>query len=215
MAGVRSSLSLYELVKAQYSSRLSVNHRKAMSWLSRAMELTALDAAKPVRVFSSFQSMQFFLPVLERYKKLAQHARIFVYGYPDITPPPIEGITYVFLKPDDLLVKEWFIIVNSPDFCNALITEEQDYALKTPHGRRVFRGVLTYERDLVQRLDAILSEQIDASQIAVTPTASLNRALAMKMVERLQEATRQVQQDVVLTRELNLIINQYIKPILA
>lgn len=209
-------VSLYALVKEQNANRLSVNHRQTMSWLSRAIELTALETPHPVRIFSSFQSMQFFLPVLARYRKLSQRARIVVYGYPDVMPPQVEGISYVELSADDPLMKEWFIIVNSPDFCNALITEEQSNRANTPHNRRTFKGLLTYDRRVVQQMDDLLSEQDQV--IESNPQKSMNpsqRSLLMTMVGHLHYAVRRFQHDPILTRELVGIINQYIDPALV
>lgn len=206
--------SLYAMVKDRNVNRLSVNHRKTMSWLSRAIELSALNAAAPLRIHSSFQSMQFFLPVIERYKKLGERAAVFVYGYPDITPPPIEGIAYVPLGDDDPLIKEWFIIVNGPDFCNALITEEQSALPNTPHLRRIFKGMLTYEREMVQRMDDALSQQNDVPLPTRHYATPAQRALIMHMVGHLQDATRRMSHDPVVLRELSAIINQYITPAL-
>ncbi len=131
MIGVNSHQSLFALVKNQNENRMSVNHRKTMSWLSRSIEMTALKATGPVRIFSGFQSMQFFMPVLKRYSDLAQSGKVFVYGYPDVIPPLDNGITYVRLDEDDPLVKEWFVVVNSPDFCIALVTEEIGFERST------------------------------------------------------------------------------------
>src|ERR1700694_681971 len=161
MIGVNSYQSLFAVVKDYPANRLAVNHRRTMSWLSRAMELTALECQSPVRIFSGFQSMKFYLPVRKRYEELSEKgAQVFIYGYPDITPPMHKGITFVKLEADDPLVKEWFIVVNSPNFSNALLTEDQD-GLDVPHNRRRFKGLLTYERDVVQRLDDLLSRQIN------------------------------------------------------
>ena len=213
MIGVNFQQSLFAMVKDQASNKMSVNHRKTMSWLSRAIELTALKSSKPVRIFSGFQSMQFFLPVLKRYTQLAQQAEVYIYGYPDIMPPAVDGIHYVQLAENDPLVKEWFIVVNSPDFCNALVTEDEA-GLSVPHDRRRFKGLLTYDRAIVQRLDDALSRQIDLPIIDKGKIDS-RRTLVIDMVSVLQDTSRRVTSDTSLTRELSLIINQYITPILT
>jgi len=212
MLGVKFQQSLFALVKDQASNKLSVNHRKTMSWLSRAIELTALQASSPVRVFSGFQSMQFFLPVLNRYTRLAQKAEVYIYGYPDVMPPTVPGIHYVQLVENDPLVKEWFIVVNSAEFCNALVTEDEA-GLSVPHERRRFKGLLTYDRATIQRLDDALSRQIDLPAENMGKINS-RRTLVIDMVNTLQDASRRVQNDTTLSRELSLIINQYIAPVI-
>ena len=210
MIGVNFQQSLFGMVKDEANGKLSVNHRKTMSWLSRAIELTALQATGPLRIFSGFQSMQFFLPVMKRYTKLAERAEVFIYGYPDIVPPPIPGLRYIKLEQDDPLVKEWFIVANSPDFCNALVTEDEA-GLSVPHNQRRFKGLLTYDHTLIQRLDDALSAQI------ALPTKDQGRlntrqTMIMTMVSTLQDASYRALNDSSLNRELNQIINQYISP---
>jgi len=210
MIGVNFQQSLFALVKDQAANKMFVNHRKTMSSLSRAIELTALKASNPVRIFSGFQSMQFFLPVLTRYTQLAQRAEVYIYGYPDITPPTVNGIHYVQLAEDDPLVKEWFIVVNSPDFCNALVTEDEA-GLSVAHDRRRFKGLLTYDRTIVQQLDDALSRQISLP-VENKGRIDIRRTLVIDMVNTLQGTSRRMQSDTSLTRELNQIINQYITP---
>jgi len=214
MIGVSYYQSLFAMVKEQDAKRMSVNHRKTMSWLSRAIELTALKANGTVRIFSGFQSMQFFLPVRARYEQLAeQGAQVFVYGYPDIVPPMDSRITYVQLDKEDPLVKEWFIVVNSPDFSNALLTEDES-GLNTPHERRRFKGLLSYDRDMVQGLDDALSSQIRVPHVQPSAMSALERQMMMLMVENLQDASRRMMHDATVTRELGAITNQYISPAL-
>ncbi len=209
MIDLSSHQSLFALVKDNPSERLPVNHRKTMSWLSRAIELVALKAEPPVRVFSGFQSMQFFLPVMARYEQLAARAQVYVYGYPDITPPAKDNINYVRLEKDDPLVNEWFIVVDSPNFCHALVTEDQS-GLSQPHERRTFKGLLSYERGLVARLDEALSRQIRVPLADPTEMTRPQRVLVMDFVGHLQRAIQEHRNDPVLLRELNLIVNRYL-----
>jgi hypothetical protein len=54
------------------------------------MELPALEAVEPIQIFGGFQRLQYFLPVAARFAKLAEHAEVYVLGFPDVTPPLID-----------------------------------------------------------------------------------------------------------------------------
>jgi DICT domain-containing protein len=209
-----SHVSLYETVKHSSTERITVAHRKTMSWLSRAIELTALNASRPMQIFSGFQSMQFFLPVAKRYSELAQHADVYVFGFPDVTPPLIKNVHYIPLAKDDPLVLEWFIVVKSPNFSNALVTQDQT-GLDTPHARRVFRGMLTYDLHEVNALTQMLAGKLSLTLDPEQTIPIMERMNLMNMVKHLNYAIARESTDVVMLRELTSIVNRYIEPAMA
>lgn len=209
------SFSVYHLLHGDYLQQASVSHRKTMSILSHAIEIMALESPQPVRVFSSFQSMSFFLPLVDFYRDLAARAEhVYVFGQIDTELPVIDNVSYIGLEPDALLYREWFIVASSPTTALALVTEDQT-SPDTPHRLRTFKGILTYDRPLINQLQTALSDAVGTEpQRSVTGliNSQMQRQQMVKMLTHLQESARTYTYNALLARELYGIINRYIKP---
>ena len=155
------NFSVYGLVDRTRQDSAEMNHRITMTVISNEIEnATLLDNADNI-IFSGFQRMSRFLPQVERYRQIAQRAEaVYVFGVPDVTPPPIENITYVPLKENQQLFKEWFLVSYGQDYFSALATEELTH-IDDPDPDRIFKGVWTFELDLVHILFEWLSATTD------------------------------------------------------
>lgn len=149
--------SVYRLVNRSPSDTAVMSNRRTMSVISREIEnATLIDQADNV-IFSSFQYLSRFLPQEARYRELAKTAKqVYVFGVPDVEVPYIEGITYIPLKPEDQLAKEWFLISYGKDYFSALATEELTNFHAPDHTRK-FRGVWTFDLAMVNILHEWLS----------------------------------------------------------
>jgi DICT domain-containing protein len=155
------SFSVYGLVKRTQEKQATLSHRRTMTIISHEIEnATLIDGANTV-IFSGFQRLSKFLRQTERYERIAQNAKaIYVFGEGDVMPPPIQNVTYVPLKPDDHLVKEWFLVSYGQDYYSALATEELT-SIDDPDPDRVFKGLWTYDINLVQILYEWLAMSVD------------------------------------------------------
>lgn len=149
--------SVYGLVKRSLRDKAVLNHRRTMSVISNEIEnATLIDNASTV-VFSSFQRMSRFLPQEKRYRELASKGKhVYVFGEVDCDLPTIANLSYVPLKPTDLLSKEWFIVSFGHDYFSALATQELSN-IDDPDEKRVFKGVWTFDVFVVGILHEWLS----------------------------------------------------------
>lgn len=167
VAVIDPKFSVYELVERVEKQSTLLRHRRTMSLISYEIEnATLMDGAK-TRVFSSFQVMSKFLPQEKRYRKLARQAEsVYVFGVPDITPPKIDGITYIYLNKTDALAKEWFLVSYGPDYASALATHELS-KLEDPDHERVFKGLWTFDERIVSILEEWLTSAVDAPPLII------------------------------------------------
>jgi len=154
---VDPTFSVYALTKRGMQNTALMSHRKTMSIVSNEIEnATLMDNANGV-IFSSFQRMSRFLPQADRYHQLASKSEhVYVFGIVDCDLPNIDNLTYVPLKPDDQLAKEWFLVSFGYDYFTALATEELTH-IDDPDHLRHFKGVWTYDIFLVGILHEWLS----------------------------------------------------------
>ncbi len=167
---VNPDVSVYALVDRLPQQATFVNHRRTMSIISNEIEnATLLDSAS-TRIFAGFQFFSKFIPQIKRYERQATRAEsIYVFGVPDITPPPITGIRYMRLTPEAQLAREWFVVSYGRDYLSALATEEQS-RFTDPDDQRVFRGIWSFDPDLVVLLHDWLSNLVNAPDLHIDET---------------------------------------------
>ena len=153
-----AQLSLYELLSAEQTGDVSVNTVDMMLKISYQVEDIVIDNELPVDFFAGFQRFSHFRHQNQRYHRLAQVARrVYVFGEADITPPTIPGVQFIPLAPGDPLIREWFLVVNTPSFFTALLTQEMPGA-DPIRGDRRFRGLWTYDEQVISNAYLLLSQ---------------------------------------------------------
>ncbi len=165
---VDPKFSVFHLVERIQSGVNAVNHRRTMNLISYEIENATLIDRESTRIFSGFQRMSKFTPQITRYRKIAERAEsVYVFGIPDVTPPEIPNINYVYLKPTDQLAKEWFIVSFGKGYSSVLATEELTQ-IDDPDTRRRFRGAWSFNLTLSLVLNQWLSSITDAPDMGIT-----------------------------------------------
>lgn len=156
------TLSVYALAARVADSSTMINHRRTMTLISYEIENAVLKDGARARIFSGFQKMSFFLPQVKRYQRLAQRAEsIYVFGVPDVAVPNIPNVTYVMISPRDQLAREWFLLADAPDYASILATEELT-SWDDPDDQRMFKGVWSFDENIVTIVQEWLSSLVDA-----------------------------------------------------
>ncbi len=210
--------SVYWLVQRQQQANLLLNHRRTMSITSYEIEnATLLDGAR-TRIFAGFQYLSKFLPQMQRYRRIAERAQlVYVFGVPDIAPPPIANITYVPLRPEDQLAKEWFLLSFGRNYFSALATEEQTHFTDPDH-QRVFKGVWTFDLPMVQLVHDWLSSALDLPPLILSEAEIdlrgqlylLNRSTT-RLIERLQKLSTAAYAMPVIRQEIEILLDRSLK----
>ncbi len=169
--------SVYRLLERVQEQSL-LRSRRTMSLVSYEIEnVTIVDGASNI-IFAGFQFFSKFVPQIERYRKLAANAdTIFVFGVPDITPPPMDKVTYIYLKATDQLAREWFLVSVGPEYESALATEEIT-EFGTFDDLRQFNGIWTFDPDMIHILYDWISSAIDM-KTSFKPNTDINQQFMM------------------------------------
>lgn len=116
------------------------------------------------RLYAGFQKLSNMEPVVDRYMRIADISeRVYVFGEPDWTPPRHPNMAVVKLREGVPLVREWFVVADSPAMRVAMVALEEEHAAATPHEERYFRALKTHDPALVQRLASAAESLIDRS----------------------------------------------------
>src|ERR1051325_8889581 len=105
------------------------------------------------RVYAGFQRLSFMEPVVDRYMRIADvSARVYVFGLPDWTPPRHPNMAVVRLRANVPLVREWFVVADSPSLRVALVGLDDTDVDAPTREERYFRALKTHDPALVERL---------------------------------------------------------------
>lgn len=154
---IELDFSLWPVVDRWETSYLFANYKGVLTTISHEIEQGLKRTGNQPRLFAGFQKLSLFIPQVKRYRRLARSAgHLWVFGIPDVIPPQIENVTYVYLTQRHALAKEWFIVVDGQDFFSALIAQDLS-GFSVPDPQRQFRGVWTFDDELVHTLQQQLS----------------------------------------------------------
>lgn len=215
---VDSAFSVYHLVERVQSSSTLLNHRQTMSYISYEIENATLVDNVSNRIFSGFQYLSKFIPQIPRYRRIASTAEsVYVFGVADVEPPAIDNITYVRLQPTDQLAKEWFLISYGREYYSALATEELT-KFTDPDHERMFKGIWTFDLNLVGIIEEWLTSLVDAhpltftqEQINLTKQIQLMSNSLTRLSDRISKPMPDVRetQKVVISDELRAAFAQH------
>lgn len=152
--------SLYHTIQPLAPDAINLVSVDSMRVISHAIEDVVLHHSQGAVLSAGFQRTSFFRLQEARYRSLARVcSAISVYAVSDIHAPAIEPITYVSLAPESPLAREWFLVVNTPDFACALVAQEVEGPLSAP---RRFQALFLTDGDTIDDIEMILRDRADA-----------------------------------------------------
>ncbi|NJM06454.1 hypothetical protein HC891_10040 [Candidatus Gracilibacteria bacterium] len=150
--------SLHKLVSGFPADQRLRQSADALVIIGRQLELVMQNQGLEADVAIGTLRFSLFRLHQGRIAQLAPHCRsITVYGEPDVEPPDIAGVEFVALTPGSPLAQEWFLVINSPFFWGALLTQAVAERSNGTVRRYLFEGVLTADERVVSRASLLLS----------------------------------------------------------
>lgn len=140
-----------------------------MNLVSHAIEERAIAQRLDCEVYAGFQRLSLLKPQLPRYRALLQHARqVCVYGLddtasaPEVAPmlqhPKVMRFT-IDRRLQTGLEWFWFVVVDHPQLCTALLAQHTDGDLFAPRqSHRGYVGLWTFDAPLVREIVASLRQ---------------------------------------------------------
>jgi methanogenic corrinoid protein MtbC1/GAF domain-containing protein len=158
-APVRGSKpSLYKLIAGTPEARRLRQPADALVIIGRQLELVMQDQGLAANVAIGTLRFSLFRMHQGRIAQLAPHcSSITVYGEADVDPPSMPGVEFVAVPPGSSLRQEWFLVIDSPYFWGALITQAIPERANGTMRRYLFEGALTADERIVSRANLLLS----------------------------------------------------------
>jgi methanogenic corrinoid protein MtbC1 len=153
-----SNPSLYKLVAGVPDARRLRQPADALVIIGRQLELVMQDQGLAAHVAIGTLRFSLFRLHQGRIAQLAPHcSSIIVYGEADVEPPTMPGVEFVAVPPGSPLSQEWFLVIDSPYFWGALITQAVAERANGNMRRYLFEGALTADERIVSRANLLLS----------------------------------------------------------
>jgi DICT domain-containing protein len=160
-------ISLFRAIAHDYQNLQRINNVSIMNMISHLIEGQIIAQQLPVELFVGFQRFSNLRPQQRRYERLGAVCRkVVVFGVPDVAPAPIAGVEFVALHQDTALAREWFLVVDTPEFWTALLTREVEQPIPG-HGRS-YAGLWSYDAPVVERASLLLSQALGTDYQPVT-----------------------------------------------
>lgn len=180
-------------VSAADRESMFVNSIDLMNVISSQIEDIVLENGLAVDMYVGFQRFSYIEPQYERYRRLAHICRhIYVWGVADAQPLDLPNVDYIPVSIEDELAREWFVLIDSPQFFTALLAKEMTYGLNLAKQDRRFEGMWTYNpatvSELVARLTHLLGREHEPA--AQRDYAAQSRYLAQiyaRLVQRQEQ----------------------------
>lgn len=152
------TISLFRSVAGQYQDLRGLNTVSMMNMISHQIEDQIIGHSMPVDFYAGFQRFSYFPAQLRRYGQLgATCRRVFVFGIADVKPPRIPGVEFIDIAPSSPLAREWFLLVDTPQFWTTLLTQEIE-GRDVLSGGRQFDGIWSYDERVVERVSLLISQ---------------------------------------------------------
>jgi DICT domain-containing protein len=157
------TLSLYGAIANRYQHLRTIRTVAMMNTISHQIERQVLKHKMPIDFYAGFQRFSAFPQQLQHYQRLGSVCqRVNIFGFPDITPPSIPGVEFIELTSDIPMTKEWFLLVDAPEFWTLLSTREIE-GRDPITGQRRFDGVWTFDAPVVESASQLLARALGRS----------------------------------------------------
>lgn len=202
-----NSLELYTIINAA-GEPIATNSMETMQAISYRIEDGIVSSGERAIFYAAFQQFSRFAVQIKRYRTLAAYCeRIYVFGVPDWTPPPIDNVVYVPLAPDSGLAKEWFLVYDAPGYFTSLVAHDMS-GLQVPREDRIFRGSWTFQEPVVAELHQALETALGRPYRPVSRRdyerqQRLTANTISEVVGRLESGNRELRRAYDLARQAN------------
>lgn len=155
------SISLFRSIASQYQHLRRINTVAMMNEISHQIEDQVTQHQMAVDFYAGFQRFSNVPDQLRRYTRLGTICRrVYVFGIADHEPPAIPGVEFIDILPTSPLSREWFLLVDTPNFWTTLVSQEVVGKDPISGGRR-FDGLWSYDETIVDRISLLISQVME------------------------------------------------------
>ncbi|MCD7034187.1 histidine kinase [Metabacillus sp. GX 13764] len=152
-----------ELLENASLSRLNAQSLKyetsvpQLEYMCLMMENMVLSKKLKGNVYAGFQKFSRTVNVLDRFQAMTEYSNVHIFGEPDMKMDPADGIDYIALPPRSELMREWFLVIDTPVFKSMMVAYDlEGFGVHKVEEGRKFRGIKTSSPAVVKKAVELL-----------------------------------------------------------
>ena len=130
-----------------------------LEYMCLMMENMVLMKKLKGTVFAGFQKFSRAQNVIERFQAMTEYSDVYIFGEADVEVDSTDGIHYIPLPQNSELMREWFLVIDAPNFKSMMVAYDLDgFGTHEVEEGRNFKGAKSSSPKVVDHASSLLSE---------------------------------------------------------
>ncbi|AZB41327.1 histidine kinase [Bacillus sp. FJAT-42376] len=132
-----------------------------LEYMCLMMENMVLTKKLKGNVYAGFQKFSRAQNVLDRFQAMTEFSQVHIFGENDAVMDPADGIEYIALPPKSELMREWFLIIDTPMFKSMMVAYDMEgFGIHEVEESRKFKGIKSSSPSVVKRAVTLLAPHL-------------------------------------------------------
>ncbi|MBX0358236.1 DICT sensory domain-containing protein [Halobacillus sp. Nhm2S1] len=128
-----------------------------LEYMCLMMENMVLMKKLKGNVYAGFQKFSRAKNVIERFQAMTEYSNVYIFGEEDAPVDPNDGIHYIALPPNSELIREWFLVIDAPNFKSMMVAYDLDgFGVHEVEEGRNFRGAKSSSPKVINHASSLL-----------------------------------------------------------
>ncbi|MCA0969551.1 histidine kinase [Halobacillus litoralis] len=130
-----------------------------LEYMCLMMENLVLTKKLKGNVYAGFQKLSRAENVIERFQAMTEYSNVHIFGVDDVGVTKDDGINYIDLPTTSELVREWFLVIDAPNFKSMMVAYDLDgFGVHEVEEGRNFKGAKSSNPKVVSHAASLLAE---------------------------------------------------------
>ncbi|WP_231889969.1 DICT sensory domain-containing protein [Bacillus sp. SJS] len=132
-----------------------------LEYMCLMMENMVLTKKLKGNVYAGFQKFSRAKNVLDRFQAMTEFSQVHIFGENDADMDPADGIDYIALPPKSELMREWFLVIDSPMFKSMMVAFDMEgFGVHEVEEGRKFKGIKSSSPAVVKQAVSLLAPHV-------------------------------------------------------
>ncbi|MFZ0474024.1 MAG: DICT sensory domain-containing protein [Halobacillus sp.] len=163
--GETKNLDNAHLSQLQSSSLNFESKVPQLEYMCLMMENMVLMKKLKGNVYAGFQKFSHAKNVLDRFQAMTEYSNVYIFGEEGVPMDSSDGIHYIPLPPNSELIREWFLVIDAPNFKSMMVAYDLDgFGVHKVKESRNFKGAKSSSPRVVEHAASLLAPHTSSLQ---------------------------------------------------
>ncbi|QST00632.1 histidine kinase [Pontibacillus sp. ALD_SL1] len=138
-----------------------------LEYMCLMMENMVLTKKLEGNVYAGFQKFSRAKNVIDRFQAMTEYSNVYIFGENDAAMDPNDGINYIEIPPESELMREWFLVIDSPKFKSMMVAYDMEgFGTHEVEEDRKFQGMKSSSPRVIDKATDLLAPHTKPTPIA-------------------------------------------------